>query len=223
MLVSTSQPSSPEPLSMLFDYWSRLPAAECIHPDDRGIIEPFSHKFELDVPPGHVNGQLRTAPVVVCFLNPGFEEIDRPVFTDPTSRRALFEQIDGASDFPLWFERWRQWFVPRVRFGGRSDQELARLVAILNVFPYASRNAKLLTPALVRDLPSAQVARRYLHGVLIPAARRGERFVVIARGRWAWQFDASLASGNVRLAPNPRGGHLGPAIGDAINNWIARR
>jgi hypothetical protein len=57
--------------------------------------------FELDIPPGHVAGRLRTAPVVVCYLTPGFEETDREVFSDEVRRQALFDQIAGNNDFPL--------------------------------------------------------------------------------------------------------------------------
>ena len=147
-----------------------------------------------------MNGPLKTAPVVVCYLNPGCEEADRRIFADEANRKKLFGQIAGEQEFPLWFERWSQWYLPRVRFGGRSDSEIARTVAIFNVCAYASRNANHLTVAMVRSLPSSGIARRYLHEVLLPQARRLERFVVIARGSWAWEVDLAMESENVRFA-----------------------
>jgi hypothetical protein len=204
---------------VLFDFWKRLPPEHCVHPDDCSVIRD-QLSFVLDIPPGHVNGRLRTAPVVVCYLNPGYEESDRVQFENETNRRALFEQINGDSDFPMWFDRWREWYLPRVRFGDLPDNEIARTVAIFNVCAYASRNANCLTRSTIRRLPSSVIARRYLHEVLIPQARRRERFVIIARGRWAWGLNDSFESHNLRFAPNPRGGHFGSAIRVAVHEWF---
>lgn len=73
---------------------------------------------------------------------------------------------------------------------------------------YASqKKANLLTPALLKKLPSAQIARRYLHEVLMPQAQSGERFLVICRGAWAWQAPRNLEGKNIAFA-YPRGGHF---------------
>jgi len=208
---------------MLFDFWKALPYQQCVHPEDREVLAKHPGVFELGIPPGHVNGRLKTAPVVACYLNPGFEEADRVFFSGETERRLLFEQINGESDFPLWFERWRKWFLQRVRFGQMPDEQLASTVAIFNVCAYASKNADNLKASIVKDLPSSKIARRYLHEVLMPQAQRRERFVVIARGRGAWEVDRSMKSDNIRFAPNPRGGHFGPEIGNAISKWMESR
>ncbi|MDQ3256144.1 MAG: hypothetical protein M3R15_19980 [Acidobacteriota bacterium] len=208
---------------MLFDFWKALPYQQCVHPKDREVLAKHSGIFELGIPPGHVSGRLKTAPVVACYLNPGFEEADRVYFSRETERRLLFEQINGESDFPLWFERWRKWFLQRVRFGQMTDAQLASTVAIFNVCAYASKNANQLKPSIVKNLPSSKIARRYLHEVLIPQAQRRERFVVIARGCWAWQVDRSIESDNIRFAPNPTGGHFGPEIRDVISKWLESR
>jgi hypothetical protein len=52
---------------MLFDFWKRLPPGEHVHPEDRVMLGRFSGLFELDMPPGQINGRLRTAPEVACF------------------------------------------------------------------------------------------------------------------------------------------------------------
>jgi len=95
--------------------------------------------FALDVPPGHINGNLRTAPVVALFLNPGFEDEDEQVFEKEDCRILLFEQIRGESDFPLWFNRWRKWFLQRVKLDGMTDEKIGKNVSIFNVCSYASR------------------------------------------------------------------------------------
>jgi hypothetical protein len=208
---------------MLFDFWKALPDQQCVHPEDCKVLAKHPGIFELSIPPGHVNGRLKTAPVVACYLNPGFEEADRIVFSSETERRLLFEQINGESDFPLWFERWGKWFLPRVRLCQMTGEQIASKVAIFNVCAYASKNADNLKPSIVKNLPSSKMARRYLHEVLIPQAQRRERFVVIARGGWAWQVDRSIESDNIRFAPNPMGGHFGPEIRNAISKWLESR
>lgn len=210
-------------VDMIFDFWEKLPQKACIHPDDEDAIEQHKDIFELHVPPGHINGQLKTSPIIALFLNPGFEDDDKQGFEDDKNRALLFQQIKGESDFPLWFHRWRRWFIPRVKIDGMTDAEIARNVSILNVCPYASKDAKRLTPSVLNKLPSAQVAIKYLHEVLIPEAQRGERFIVVCRAAWAWKVDQSLECDNIKFVKNPRGGHFGPEIRNQIKSWLKTR
>ena len=208
---------------MLFDFWNNLPAGETVHPVDRPVLDRHPGAFELGMPPGHISGPLKTAPVVACFLNPGFDEADAAMSADPEDRRALFEQMGGESPFPLHFPGWASWYLERVRRVALPPERLATTVATFNVCPYASRDAGRITDRLLRALPSAAVARRYLREVLLPQARRRERFVVVCRGAWAWGVDRSIECDNVRFAPSPVGGHFGEKISDAINCWLAER
>jgi hypothetical protein len=174
--------------------------------------------LELDIPPGHINGRLKTAPIVALFLNPGIKDDDRAHFATSNGRQQLIEQAEGESDFPLSIPGWKKWFLPRVRIDGMEPHELAKNVAIFNVCAYASREASLLTEAFLRDLPSANIARAYLRQVLIPEARARRRFIVICRGRRFWGVDRSECVGNIQCG-FPRGGHFGPAVREAISRW----
>ena len=210
-------------LLMLFDFWARLPAGETVHPEDRPVLDRHPGVFELGMPPGHISGPLRTAPVVACFLNPGFDDADAAMSVDPDDRRALFEQMGGESPFPLRFPGWARWYLPRVGRVALPPERLATTVATFNVCAYASRDAGRITERLIRGLPSAAAARRHLREVLLPQARRRERFVVVCRGAWAWGVDRSVECENVRFAPSPAGGHFGEEIGEAINRWLEER
>ena len=205
---------------MIFDFWSKLPEKACVHPEDEAAVEKYKDIFELQIPPGHINGQLKTSPVIALFLNPGFE--NEQEFEDDECRNLLFEQIKGESDFPLWFDRWRKWFIPRVKIEGMSESEIAKTVSVFNVCSYASRNAKDLTSSVLKNIPSSQIAIKYLHDVLIPQARRGERFIVVCRAAWAWKIDKSFECENIKFVNNPRGGHFGPEIRGSIKNWLER-
>ena len=209
---------------MLFDFWATLPPQACVHPKDRPILDQYPGIFELDIPPGHVNGPLKTAPVVACYLNPGFEEEDRAWFNRERERAKLFRQVHGEDRFPLWFPRWRKWYLERVWDRKRiGEEQLAQTVAIFNVCAYASPDAQQLQPEIIQRLPSSQMARCYLREVLIPQARRGERFLVIARGHREWGVDRSLECRTIRFSPNPRGGHFGKKIRDAVYDWLDAR
>jgi len=205
---------------MLFEFWKDLPDKECIHPKDLDVINQNKGVFELHVPPGHINGRLKTAPVVALFLNPGFEEEDKQGFENEECRKLLFEQIQGESDFPLWFNRWKQWFLPRVKIGSMTEDQIAKNVSIFNVCSYASKDAKLLKSSIIDSLASSQVAIQYLHDVLIPQAKRGERFIVVCRAAWAWKVNKSMECENIRFVNNPRGGHFGPDIRESIESWL---
>ncbi len=208
---------------MIFEFWNKLPNHECIHPEDKDVLNQYAGVFELDIPPGHINGQLKTAPVIALFLNPGFEEEDKAIFQNEGSRALLFDQISGKNDFPLWFNRWKKWFLPRVRIGNMTEEQIANQVAILNVCSYASKDANLLKPSILDSLPSTQMAIKYLHEVLIPQAKRGDRFIVVCRAAWAWKIDRSLECQNIKFVNNPRGGHFGPEIREQIERWLKLR
>ena len=208
---------------MLFEYWRSLPPGHLVHPEDRPLLDRHPGQFELRMPPGQIAGPLKTAPVVACFVNPGFDASDAELAQDPNTRRALLAQLDGEQAYPTQFPAWKSWYVERVGRVKNPVEDLARTVAILNFCAYASPNTESLSRALVQSLPSSIAAKRYLHEVLLPEAGRGQRFVVICRGAWAWGVKRSQESDNVRFAPNPAGGHFGPALSTAIQQWLSKR
>ena len=206
---------------MIFEYWNRLPTKACVHPDDEAAVELYKNIFEVQIPPGHVNGQLKKTPVIALFLNPGFE--GEQEFENEECRNLLFEQIKGESDFPLWFDRWCKWFIPRMKIDGMAEAEIAKHVSVFNVCSYASRSAEKITSSVIRNIPSSQFAISYLHEVLIPQARKGERFIVVCRGAWAWKIDKSFECENIKFVNSPRGGHFGPEIRGLVKNWLERK
>lgn len=208
---------------MLFDFWEELPPGKYIHPSDEAMLKGQNDAFQFGLPPGHINGPLKTAPVVACYLNPGYEADDVVLSQSHKDKDVLWHQMSGEASFPLQFEGWAKWYKSRV---GRIElplEKLANTVSIFNVCAYASKNTSNIKSKLLKDLPSSVVARRYLHEVLIPQAIRGERFIVIGRAAWAWEVDKSMVCNNIRFAPNPVGGHFGPAIGDDITAWLKSR
>ncbi len=71
---------------MIFNFWDKLPHKACVHPGDKAVIDQHKDIFELHAPPGHINGQLKTAPIIALFLNPGFEDEGKQRFEDESCR-----------------------------------------------------------------------------------------------------------------------------------------
>lgn len=62
----------------IFKFWSLIDQAETIHPLDRPIFDRLkdSHGFDMRCLPSNFGGKLRTAPIVLLYLSPGFSETD---------------------------------------------------------------------------------------------------------------------------------------------------
>jgi hypothetical protein len=215
----------------IFEYWRSelestwaIPGHRCVRKDDEPYLSQNTFGLELNVPPGHINGRLKTAPIVACFLNPGYEEQEARYFAKPEGRKMLLAQAAGEADFPREpeLDRWWSWFKPRVKIEGMDDDELAQNVAILNICAYASKDAALLSNSLISALPSSKVARAFLHQILVPEAKAGRRFVVICRGAWAWEVPRTQQGGNLEIG-FPRSGHFGPRVRALVEDWWRRR
>jgi hypothetical protein len=63
----------------IFKFWSRIERGAFIHPADKEVfarIDAKRHGFELNCLPGCFGGPLKTAPVVLLYLSPGFSKLD---------------------------------------------------------------------------------------------------------------------------------------------------
>jgi hypothetical protein len=207
----------------LFEFWSRLPNGATVHPDDRAVLDGGPHAFHFDLPAAPVLGKLRTAPVVLCYGNPGFEAHDAEQAGDSSRMARLFRQSGGTDCFPVWMPGWGDLLAARCRQIGLGLEELANTVAIFNVVPYASERLGVNETAIARHLPSAAVARSYLHEVLIPRARREEIFLVVVRSHVLW---GAVGLEETRTCQFPRhlalDGQLG-VVGAEIRGWLDSR
>jgi hypothetical protein len=206
---------------MLLEFWQALPPGEYVHPEDRKVLDRYPGVFNLNVAPGPMNGRLLTAPVVACYLNPRCNNEDLPCYADPVHGPSLFEQMKGKSDYPIWAEPWKKWFVEHVGFGNKTAEQLASEVAILNACAYASKDSSRLD-SIVPQLSSSWRAKRYLHEVLIPQAKRGERFIVVVWGNWHWGIETKSESDTIRV-DHSRGGKFSQQTKEAIAKWLDAR
>ena len=79
---------------MLFDFWRKLPPGQMVHPEDRPMLASYPGVFQLAMPPGQIGGPLRTAPVIACYLNPGYVRI--PDQRDRCFRANVTEDSGGT-------------------------------------------------------------------------------------------------------------------------------
>ena len=207
----------------LFEFWSRLPEGETVHPDDRAAIEGGPHGFHFDLPPAPVMGRLRTARVVLCYGNPGYERYDAELVRGPSLTAQSARQLQGKDAFPVWMPGWGESLAARCRQMGLGLEDLANTVAIFNVVPYASERLGVDETAIARHLPSAAVARGYLREVLVPRARKEEIFLVVVRSHVLWGAvdleDSRTCRFSRHLAVD---GKLG-ALGAEIRGWLGGR
>jgi hypothetical protein len=207
----------------LLEFWSRLPDGETVHPDDRPVLDGGPHAFHFDLPALPILGRLRTAPVVLCYGNPGLEEHDAEHAHDAPRRQRLVRQSRGADPFPVCMPGWGDLLAMRCRQIGLGLDELANTVAVFNVVPYASERLGVNETSIARHLASAAAARAYLHDVLIPRARNEEIFLVVVRSHVLWGVVGLEDSQTCRF---PRDlaleGKLG-VVGMEIRAWLDHR
>jgi hypothetical protein len=213
------------------EFWRQLPPGGKIHPADRPILDAEKHSLKFENLPAFGAGPLATAPVVLCYLN------NRPLYKLPAcDREFIINQeeklkatwgeylagiIEGTRDpRPL-----TEWGRERTK-GLKPELEAATLkpkleAATFNIVPYRSSEFKGRTRQLAYYLPSSRMARNYLHDVLLPAAARGERFIVIVWGRVLWGVHPALSHATLSVPKGYIGGFLSEDLKDRIKAWWA--
>lgn len=203
----------------LFEFWSRIGPSERIHPADRDVFERVNHNFSLDCLPGCFFGPLKTAPVVLLYLSPGFDEKEIAAADDPEMQRHMVatragtHPLAGPDEYPA---RWKWWSSRTRRFGDWRD--LRTSIAVLNIGAYHSKD--FADAPLLAALPSSRVVLSWAQEVLFPQAIRGERVVICLRARRFWGLDGATHFGAALYSPPTTiGGHMlaGPERQDILD------
>jgi hypothetical protein len=193
----------------IFDFWSRIPDDATIHPDDVHVFERAPTNFERDCLPTAFTGPLRTAPIVLLFLSPGFEETDREHARSEQGRLWYKEQRSGIGLLPTpenHESAWRWWTKTVRQFDVEIDKFQDKL-AILDMGAYHSRSFN--DWPMLSALPSSRVAVNWAQKVLFPAAEAGERVVICMRSPRYWGLAENRRYGQSLFAPAvTRRGHM---------------
>jgi len=164
-------------------------------------------RLDLSLLPTPYSGDLARADIVVLLLNPGFSYTDYYETERPDFRRQLvrtLRQSFAGTEFPfIWLDPqfcWHdgfKWWEGKLRqtvrviadkhFDGRyldALRDVAHRVAQIELVPYHS--SAFGGHALIEKLESVRVARRYVHDVLVPAARKGAKTIIVTPQAEAW-------------------------------------
>ena len=194
----------------LFDFWAEVPGDATQHPADIDTLARTKHGFDLRCLPSNVDGRLKTAPVVLLFVNPGMNDVDlqeaecHKAHEKYSQMRSGTRPLRGKDDPSRAFA----WLEPLTRdFGSWSI--VRDNVAVLNIAAYHSRAFK--SPHMLAALPSCRVCLDWAQSVLFPQAVTGERIVICLRSAayWGLRHPTDRRFGEGLFAPlTSRGGQM---------------
>ena len=192
------------------------------------LSDRFIHFSLLPVP---YVGDLERADIFVLMLNPGFSQREYMVEARPEIDAALRANLAQShiNTAPMLYldalfgdHPGQQYWQKRLK-GSGSYKELAKRLAVLEVFPYHSEADS--ARSLVEKLPSSQVAREFVHNYLVPKAQRGDILLVVPRAKTQWGVREEDISGNIVVHGQGlnASGLLTPGTpgGQSIINWLA--
>lgn len=204
--------------SAFHKFWSRC-GDESIHPED----EPYfayekkhgcrgSCDFVTDdYGPWPFDGPLESAKVVVCYANPLYS------IGDKSHQGLIARQRSGVEPLP---EPWYGFYRPRIAKPiGLEIEELVGDVAVFNVCPYPSISMPERAIRFAAGLPSVWAAQKHFREVLLPKAREGKIFLVIARKHMLWGVHEGITGENIACVRN-RYGALQDELGRRIHEWL---
>lgn len=203
----------------LFWFWRSVRRHPHVHPADNKYLKAEKHRFELRVLASPWHGPLKTAPVVLAYVNPGLSRRDFHDARIPTRRAHMVAHYSGTRPLRALSEHPTgvRWTAQRLKHMG-DYEALRQLVAIFELIPYHSRS---FSSGLAHILPSAEMARRHLREVLMPQAKAGKRFLIVARARKHWGVSWADECDTLRIVEN-RGGYLKPQIARDVRRWLFR-
>ena len=195
----------------IFDFWAECPADARIHPQDKPV---FARRFisdmgfDLKCLPACFAGRLRSAPVVLLYLSPGWAQSDVDEASTPAAQARYFDRRKGDRPLDTHDEHpeHHTWWASRTKVFGPPDI-VREKIAILNLGAYHSKefDGHLGLSAL----PSCRVSLDWAHTVLFPAALEGRRTVVCMRSAASWGLETSKNyEGTLFAPPTVRGGHM---------------
>lgn len=205
---------------------------------------PGDRHLHLGLLPEPFTGPIRRASVYILLLNPGLGPTDYyGEYEVRAFRRARLQNLRQlrGSYYPFYmldpqfawhggFDWWHQKLAGVISELARRRSEsfaaarkrLAHKIASIELIPYHSGSFDH-RGRLVDRLPSARLAKAFVHDAVIPRVRRKEAIVIATRQAAVW--DLPRLTGVVRYSPQQaRAAHLSPNSpgGRAILGHLSR-
>jgi hypothetical protein len=241
-LPTTPPYAHPDDLPCLIEKYGQSKIAEPSNFDSFIASTRFGdskdRQLHLSLLPVPYLGDLRRAEIVILLLNPGLSHTDywgetkSPAFYEPFRRRledSLRQSFSGQR-FPFlgldpqlcwWsgFEWWEKklhdvaFKISRTHFNGsyfKALRDLSSRVACVELVPYHS--SSFGAHSLIKKLPSAQMAVRFVQESLVQDAVAKKRTLIVTRKIEDWGFKRGAKSdGNLIIyeGGQRRGASLG--------------
>ena len=192
----------------IFEFWSGAERGTLVHPADREVfnrLDAAKHGFQLGCLSGCFAGRLRTAPIVLLYLSPGFSPADLDDAASEDGKDYRFRSYTGDQPFRDTGPG-AKWLRSRTkRFADFAT--VREKFATLNIGAYHSTNVRSFASLLA--LPSSRVSLSWAQEVLFPQAEAGKRIVICMRSAECWGLDVGRQYSGTLFAPRVnRGGHL---------------
>jgi hypothetical protein len=196
-------------MSDIFKFWSRIKRGANIHPSDRLVFERMDaerHGFKLKCLPACFAGSLRTAPVVLLYLSPGYDKREEAAAKRKEVQDKYWRRWRGREPLSDGDGPGSKWFRSRTRVFG--DYEIVRKkVAILNIGAYHSKNMQSYASLLA--LPSSRATLDWAQHYLFRQALERKRIVICMRAAAYWGLEAGKKYRGKLFAPRTtRSGYL---------------
>ena len=192
----------------IFKFWQRINIGHAVHPSDEDVLGRVHHNFQLDCLPACFMGPLKTAPIVLLYLSPGYSLDDVSVAKSALGLNSYKRTLRGKEPLPSPDEHpaaWKWWKSRTKSFG--EWEVLRHKVAILDINAYHSTSFR--DAPLLASLPSSRACLSWAQGVLFPEALAGNRMVICMRARKYWGLGNQLKYGDALYAPpTTRAGYM---------------
>ncbi len=170
-------------------------------------------------------GRLRTAPVVLLFLSPGFHKDDVAHCAKEKGKRYYAEQRTGEFDLPTEKQHPSayKWLNRIIRQFGIDYEQARSTIATLNIGAYKSKTFN--DWGMLAALPSSRVSLDWAQSVLFPQAEANERIVVCLRSPKYWGLKVGSSEGSLFCPECTRGafmlkGQMRDRITKAVKNAV---
>ncbi len=205
----------------IFNFWAGIKQDARIHPEDEKVFSRLhdKHNFNLDCLPGAYFGPLKTAPVVLLFLSPGYDPHDTILASNEEGQEHHAKQRTGLASLPTYKENppHYDWWSKVLKQFGINPNLVNDKIAILNIGAYHSKTFK--HHHMLSALPSSRVTLNWAQSTLFKEAEAGERIVVCLRSAKYWGLELGKCNGGLLYAPlhNRRGRmHKEPELANLI-------
>jgi hypothetical protein len=210
---------------------------------DPDFGQPSGSSLHLDLLPMPFAGNLEKAKVYLLMLNPGLAPTDYyGEYNVPAYRAELLrnlKQVEQSSFIFLdpaysWHGGYLYWHAKLAKlissvareFGvryGEARRLIQENIAVIELLPYHSATFAVPNRAL-QKLQSVELARNFVHEVLVPNARSGECLIVATRAKSQWKLPENERNIICYSGSEARAAHLSANSrgGKAIASFIRR-